>query len=77
MRERAELNRKMEEHKQRVKAIEESEYKAYDSERAKAADELMWLDFETRIRVLVKNIVTPALQLSVEDRECNIKLEQH
>ena len=58
-----------------MQAIEEAEYKAYDVERAKAADELMWLDFETRMRHLMKNIVTPALQLSVEDRESNIELE--
>ena len=35
----------------------------------------MWLDFETRMRHLMKNIVTPALRLSVEDREANIEME--
>lgn len=75
MRERAEKNRRMDEHRQRVQAIEEAEYKAYDNERAKAADELMWLDFETRMRHLMNNIVKPALQLSVEDRETNIELD--
>ena len=44
-------------------------------ERAKAADELMWLDFETRMRHLMKNMVSPALRLSVEDREANIEIE--
>lgn len=58
----------MEEHKQRVQALEEAEYVAYDDTRAKAADELMWLDFETRMRVMMKKIVSPALQLSIEDR---------
>ena len=58
-----------------MQAIEEAEYKAYDVERAKAADELMWLDFETRMRHLMKNIVSPALRLSVEDREANIEME--
>lgn len=35
---RDEQNRKMELHKQQVKAIEESEYKIFDDERAKQAD---------------------------------------
>ena len=51
---RKENQRKLEEHKQRIKAIEESEYNVYDEKRAKAADELMWMDFETRMRNLIK-----------------------
>jgi hypothetical protein len=35
---REEKNRKYEEHRQRVKALEEAEYKIYDEERAKAGD---------------------------------------
>lgn len=59
---------KLDEHKQRVKAIEQSDYNAFDESRAKAADELMWLDFETRMRELIKQMVSPALQLSLDDR---------
>ena len=44
----------MDEHKQRVLALEIAEYSAYDEKRAKAADEFMWLDFETRMRDLCK-----------------------
>ncbi len=58
----------MEEHKQRIKAIEESEYNVYDEKRAKAADELMWMDFETRMRNLIKQMIAPAFDLSIEDR---------
>jgi len=65
----------MDEHKQRVQALEEAEYNAYDEKRAKAADELMWMDFETRMRSLMKKVVEPALQLSIEDREANIELD--
>lgn len=65
----------MEEHKQRVKALEEADYSAFDERRAKAADELMWMDFETRIRDMCKSLVMPALNLSVEDREANIELD--
>lgn len=50
---RIERDRKLEEHKQRVKALQESEYSIDDNKRARAADEMMWLDFETRIRALV------------------------
>ena len=28
----------------------------------------MWLDFETRMRELIKKMVSPALQLSLDDR---------
>lgn len=74
-RERAEKNKRMEEHRQRVQALEEAEYKAFDLDRAKCADALMWLDFETKTRNLINQLVQPALQLSIEDREQNIELE--
>ena len=50
MKVREEASRKMEIHKQQVKAMEEAEYKIYDAERAKTSDEAQWMDFESRTR---------------------------
>jgi hypothetical protein len=71
---RQEKQRKFEEHRQRVAALQQAEYIAYDEERARAADELEWLDFETRMIGVVKQMIEPALLLSMEDREQNIEL---
>jgi hypothetical protein len=65
---REEKNRKYEEHRQRVKALEEAEYKIYDEERAKAADQLEWMAFETKVRDYIKNLVTPVFTLATEER---------
>jgi hypothetical protein len=46
-----------------------------DHKRAKAADELMWLEFETRMRGLIRRVVEPMLKLSIEDRENSLELE--
>jgi hypothetical protein len=35
----------------------------------------MWLEFETRMRGLIRRVVEPALKLSIEDRENNLELE--
>ena len=48
---------------------------AFDGNRAKAADELAWADFETRMRGIVKKVVDPALELTVESREKSIEME--
>lgn len=74
MRLRQEKQRKLDEHRQRVAALQQAEYIAYDEERARAADELEWLDFETRMVGVVKQMIEPALLLSIEDREQNIEL---
>jgi len=29
----------------------------------------MWMDFETRMRLIIKNMLEPVLFLSIEDRE--------
>ncbi len=55
--------------------MQQAEYKAYDEERARAADELEWLDFETRMVNLVKQMLEPALLLSTQDRQQSIELE--
>ena len=34
-----------------------------------AADELMWLSFETRMRNLIKGLVEPVVEISQRDRE--------
>lgn len=52
-----------------------ADYANQDDKRAKAADELMWLEFETRMRGLIRRVVEPALKLSLEDRENNLELE--
>lgn len=36
-----------------MKELTEAEYQLEDGKRAKAADEMMWLDFETRVRILI------------------------
>jgi hypothetical protein len=36
---------------------------------------MMWLEFETRMRSLIRRVIEPALKLSVEDRETNLDLE--
>ena len=46
-----------------------------DHKRAKVADELMWLEFETRMRGLIRRVVEPMLKLSIEDRENSLELE--
>ncbi len=56
-------------------ALEEAEYKIYDETRAKAADELQWLDFEVKIRDMVKKMLLPVLSLSAEDRESCLEME--
>jgi len=37
-----------------VAALQEAEYDAFDFKRAKAADELAWAEFETRMRNLIR-----------------------
>ena len=72
---RDEKDRKMKDHKAKVTAVQEADYSVADDKRAKAADELMWLEFETRMRGLIRRVVEPALKLSIEDRESNLDLE--
>ena len=35
----------------------------------------MWLEFETRMRNLIRRVMEPALNLSIQDRELNLELE--
>jgi hypothetical protein len=72
---REEKIRKINEHRQKIIALEEEEYRIEDDKRAKAADEMMWLEFETRMRGLIRRVVEPALKLSMEDRENSLELE--
>lgn len=59
----------------KIKALQDAEYTMDDHKRAKAADELMWLEFETRMRGLIRRVVEPMLKLSIEDRENSLELE--
>jgi len=36
---------------------------------------MMWLDFETRIRILIQKYIEPIINLSFEDREATLNLE--
>jgi hypothetical protein len=35
----------------------------------------MWLDFETRMRGLIRRVIEPTLKLSIEDREASLTTE--
>ena len=35
----------------------------------------MWLEFETRMRGLIRRVIEPALEISIEDRDLNLDLE--
>lgn len=72
---REERDRKIQEHKQRMKELTEAEYQLEDGKRAKAADEMMWLDFETRVRILIQKYIEPIINLSFEDREATLQVE--
>jgi hypothetical protein len=54
----------------------ESEYDATDKRRAKVADEHNWLEFEVRMRTLMKNVVAPVIEVTTEDREVLFDMEQ-
>jgi hypothetical protein len=36
----------------------------------------MWLDFEVRMRSLMKNVISPVIDLTTEDREAFFDLDQ-
>jgi len=42
-----------------------------------AADELMWLNFETRMRGVVRTLLEPVVEMSQKDREGMIILEDN
>ncbi len=46
-------------------------YKLLDS-----SEELMWMDFETRMRKVIKDFVTPVIERAQEDRKYINKLEK-
>ena len=58
-----------------MKELTEAEYQLEDGKRAKAADEMMWLDFETRVRILIQKYIEPIINLSFEDREATLQIE--
>ena len=41
------------------------------------ADELQWLNFETRMRSIVNDMLTPVVHISMKDREGMMILEQN
>ena len=50
----------------------EAEYKTVDDCRVKVADSLMWLNFESQIRKMIQEMVTPVIELSLKDRIENL-----
>ena len=58
---RDERERRLQEHRARIEEIERADYAIADDKRSKAADELMWLEFETRMREVMRKVVEPAL----------------
>ena len=36
---------------------------------------MMWLDFETRVRILIQKYIEPIINLSFEDREATLQVE--
>lgn len=55
--------------------MQETEYKEEDSGRKQIADQLEWLDFETKMQTMVKALVNPALDLHVREAEQRIEME--
>ena len=45
------------------------QYNTADQIRAKAIDEGAWLSFENRMRALMRNVISPVIDLTREDRE--------
>ena len=41
------------------------------------ADELMWLNFETRMRLVVRTLIEPCVTMSHKDREAMIVIEDN
>lgn len=58
---REERERRLQQHRAWIEEIERADYAIADDRRAKAADELMWLEFETRMREVMRKVVEPAL----------------
>ena len=45
--------------------------------RTAAADELMWLNFETRMRTMIRGLMEPMVDMSQKDREGMIIMEEN
>ena len=67
--------RKLEEHNQRVRALQNAENERMDDLRTRAADELYWASFETRTIAMVKRLIDPAYEISMQDRATMIGLQ--
>ena len=57
-----------------MQEIAESEYKQADEFRAKIADSMQWLSFETKLLKLIDSQLKPVLEASTEDRCGHIEL---
>ena len=42
--------------------------------RQPSADELMWLNFETKVRNIMRGMLEPVVDISTKDRECSLIL---
>lgn len=65
----------MMERRQLAKIISESEYDSVDRIRSRAADEQSWMDFEQRMRQIIKEILEPIIEMTTTDREQTFDVE--
>ena len=56
--------------------LTEADYGNDDKKRTHAADELAWLDFETKIRDKIRELIGPMIDMCTEDREELMKFEE-
>lgn len=56
--------------------LTEAEYDQQDKDRAKAADEMGWLHFETRMRNLMRRVLEPVISMTTEDREDMLAIDE-
>ena len=56
--------------------LQESEYREQDEFRAKIADANQWMDFETKMRSLVQDLIAPVVQASILNRENALLLQE-
>lgn len=61
---------------QLITTLQQAAIKAKRAEIVNPADELMWLNFETKMRGVIRELVTPVIDMSQRDREGMLILEE-
>ena len=75
-RRRKDHNLRVEQRKQMAQILTEAEYEMNDKNRAKAADQMEWLHFETRMRNMVRKVLEPVISMTTEDREDMMNIDE-